>query len=434
MLGMVRSFLLAIAGVALLVFVVGFASERQTVWQISLVAASVCGAIGLGSIPTLAGYQFTAWIIAAVTTAMCYPEAFLHVGPWNLGDLQIPQIDLRNKWVVLVIVQLVMFGMGTKMTLHDFSGVTKMSYPVFIGTFLQFLIMPVTGYALTKIFSFPPDIAAGVILIGSCSSGLASNVMSYLAGADLALSVTLTAVGTILAPILTPMWIYLLAGESVPTDANFLDMMIEIVRLVLLPIGAALLHDVLLRSTVRVKTVIYLAAVPAVIYLLFGNWSVHEETMPLLVNLAGALVVAVAFHLAAVRIPWIGRNIHVLSMFGIVYFTAITTAAGRDNLLNVGVLLFVVAVIHNLVGWILGYWLALVSGLERKQALTVAFEVAMQNGSMASGLAGWMGKLGTVGLAAAVFSPWMNVSGSVIANLIRRYAPVHKDQPEVVVP
>jgi BASS family bile acid:Na+ symporter len=399
-----RTLLLALSPIALLVAVIGFTVGNHVVGQAALTTAAVSFAIGLGGSESFAGYQFTAWIIAAVTVAMCYPERFLHIGPMDLSIAQIPAIDLRNKWLVLIIVQLVMFGMGTKMRLDDFVGVAKMPYPVFIGTFLQFLIMPLLGYGLTKVFSFPPEIAAGLILVGACSSGLSSNVMSYLAGADLALSVTLTAVGTLMSPFITPLWIYALAGESVPSDADFVGMMLEIVRLVLLPIGAALLHDILNRSSATVCNVVYGTAVLSLAYLFFGDWTIKTEAMPLVVNLAGGVVLGVAFHLTARRLPVVEEKIHIVSMFGIIYFTAVTTAAGRDNLLNVGL------------------------GLKRKQALTVAFEVAMQNGSMASGLANWMGKLGTVGLAAAVFSPWMNVSGSVIANLIRRYAPIDPEE------
>ncbi len=433
---MKRSSLLGVAVVAFAVFIVGLSLGRSTLWQPALVSATVLTAVGLGGIPAFAGYQFTAWIITAVTAAMCYPETFLYLGPFYFEGTEIPRIDLRNKWILLVIVQLVMFGMGTKMSIRDFAGVAKMPYPVFIGTFLQFMIMPLTGYALTKVFSFPPEIAAGLILIGSCSSGLASNVMCYLAGADLALSVTLTAVGTLLAPVLTPFWIYMLAGEDV--DMDFLTMMTEIIRIVLLPIGAALLHDILMRSSPAVRRAIFFAAflsLAFIAYLLVGGWARMQEAMPLpllqtMVMVAGGLIVGMAFHWAATRWPWIENNIHILSMFGIVYFTAVTTAAGRDNLLQVGLTLFMAAAIHNLVGWVLGYWLSLLAGLERKQALTVGFEVAMQNGGMASGLAGMMNKLGTVGLASAVFSPWMNISGSIIANLIRRYAPIPADSAE----
>jgi BASS family bile acid:Na+ symporter len=430
----VRTLLLALTPVAFLVAVVSLSTGHQTLWQAALTASAVSLAIGLGATESFAGYQFTAWIIAAVTAAMCYPEHFLRIGPVELGGLSIPTFDLRNKWILLVIVQLVMFGMGTKMSIDDFVGVAKMPYPVFIGIALQFLVMPLTGYALTKVFSFPPEIAAGVILIGSCSSGLASNVMCYIAGADLALSVALTAVATLLAPLLTPFWMQTLAGELV--DIKFFDMMTEIFKIVLLPISAAMLHDVLNRSGATVRRVIFvLASVAAVYlaYLLFGGFSqiqgfLRSGLVEASILLAAAIVVGVAFHWAATTFPSVERKIHLVSMAGIIYFTAVTTAAGRDNLLSVGLTLFLAAAIHNLVGWVLGYWLSLLAGLERKKALTVGFEVAMQNGGMASGLAGAMGKLGTLGLAAAVFSPWMNVSGSIIANLIRRYAPIEPEE------
>src|SRR5213079_2195485 len=108
------------------------------------------------------------------------------------------------------------------------------------------------------------------------------------------------------------------------------------------------------------------------------------------------------------------------SMFGIVYFTLVTTAAGRENLLKVGGLLFVAAALHNAAGYFFGYWLSRAAGLDKNSARSVAFEVGLQNGGMASGLAGAMGKLGTVGLAAAIFSPWMNISGSILANYWRK--------------
>src|SRR3989337_1589893 len=109
-----------------------------------------------------------------------------------------------------------------------------------------------------------------------------------------------------------------------------------------------------------------------------------------------------------------------ISMFGSIYFTTVTTAAGRDNLMKVGLLLFIASVIHNAAGYFFGDWLSRLLGLDKNSSRTIAFEVGLQNGGMASGLAGGMGKLGTVGLAAAVFSPWMNISGSILANYWRR--------------
>jgi BASS family bile acid:Na+ symporter len=116
-----------------------------------------------------------------------------------------------------------------------------------------------------------------------------------------------------------------------------------------------------------------------------------------------------------------------LSMFGIIYFTLVTTAAGRDNLIAVGGLLFLASVLHNSAGYFFGYWLSRFFGMNRTDSRTIAFEVGLQNGGMASGIAGAMGKLGTVGLAAAVFSPWMNISGSLLANWWRQ-RPVDPDK------
>jgi len=131
-------------------------------------------------------------------------------------------------------------------------------------------------------------------------------------------------------------------------------------------------------------------------------------------------VVGVAYHGFTRWLPRLDAWMPAASMAGIVYFTAVTTAAGRDNLLAVGGLLFLASALHNTAGYLFGYWLSRAAGLDKNSARSVAFEVGLQNGGMASGLAGAMGKLGTVGLAAAIFSPWMNISGSVLANYWRK--------------
>jgi BASS family bile acid:Na+ symporter len=133
-----------------------------------------------------------------------------------------------------------------------------------------------------------------------------------------------------------------------------------------------------------------------------------------------AAVVGLVYHAAASRSPGLKRAMPALSMFGIVFFTAVTTAAGRDELLTVGWLLLAVAIVHNALGYGLGYGFSRALGLDKRSARTVAIEVGLQNGGMATGIASAMGKLGTVGLAAAIFSPWMNVSGSILANYWRR--------------
>jgi bile acid:Na+ symporter, BASS family len=390
-------------------------------WQPLAVFLVVALALSLRFIPNLRGYQFTAWIIVAVTAGMIYPVQLLNVGG----------LDLRNKWLILFIVQAVMFGMGTQMKLADFKGVVKMPWAVAIGVAGQFTIMPLVGFTLTKIFHFEPEIAAGLILIGSCSAGLASNVMAYIAKANLALSITMTAVTTMLAPIMTPLWMKLLAGELVTVEP--LKMMMEIIKMVIVPIGAALLHDYLTFAKPRGRSIVYGAAATGVLWLAFiafGGWSWFKGNVPTdslpwigVVGFAfGAVVAGVIYHHATNLWPKLPKLMPIASMFGIIYFTTVTTAAGRDNLLHIGGLLFLAAMLHNTFGYVFGYGLARLARLDVASARTVAFEVGMQNGGMASGIAGALGKLGTMGLAAAIFSPWMNLSGSVLANFWRKRA------------
>ncbi len=151
------------------------------VWQPALVLLSVTLAISLRFIPKLRRLSIHHLDCGGGGGGddLSGPR-FLHVGGF----------DLRNKWLILIIVQLVMFGMGTQMSLKDFAGVAKSPRGVLVGIICHFSVMPLVGLALTKIFHFQPEIAAGIILIGSCSSGLASNVMAYIAKSNLALSVT----------------------------------------------------------------------------------------------------------------------------------------------------------------------------------------------------------------------------------------------------
>jgi len=319
----------------------------------------------------------------------------------------------------------VMFGMGTQMSLFDFAGVVKAPRGVLVGIVCHFSVMPLVGLALTKIFRFEPEIAAGIILIGSCSSGLASNVMAYIAKSNLALSVTVTAVTTMIAPLMTPLWMKLLAGTLV--EVKFFNMMMEIIKIVLVPIGAALLHDYLKHATMRGRNLVLGLALTGASWLGFlaaGGWDflkTHLDGNALVVAgifgfFAGAVVVGVIYHGLTRRVPKLDSWMPVASMAGIVYFTTVTTAAGRDNLLQIGGLLFCAAVLHNATGYFFGYFLSRAAGLDKNSARSIAFEVGLQNGGMASGLASAMGKLGTVGLAAAIFIPWMNISGSVLAN------------------
>lgn len=408
----------------------GLLMADAQLWTAASVCLAVSLAIGIGAVASLKNYQYTAWIIVAVVAAMAYPNAFLKLGP----------VDLRNKWLILAIVQLVMFGMGIQMSIRDFSGLATTGKGVLIGLICHFSIMPLMGFMLTRIFHFDPEIAAGIILIGSCSSGLASNVMVYLARANLVLSVTVTAMATLAAPFLTPLLMRLLAGTLI--EVKFVPMMMEIINIVIVPIGAAFLHDYLKRASATGKRNTYIIAIMCILWLAgqaLGVWSwltvnLSQQALQsaqLFNFFTGAFIIGSAYHLLYSRNKNIDKYVPYLSMFGIVYFTTVTTAAGRDNLLHVGLLLFLASVIHNGAGYFFGYWLSRLFKLDKNSARTIAFEVGLQNGGMASGLAGTMGKLATVGLAPAVFSPWMNISGSILANYWRRH-PVEKPHDNIL--
>jgi BASS family bile acid:Na+ symporter len=423
---------LIISGIAVLALLAGVFLGNPGIYKPASVVAAIGLAIGLGAITSLKGYRYTAWIIVAVVAGMMYPGSFTKWGSF----------DLRNKWLILVIIQFVMFGMGIQMSLKDFSGLAQTGKGVLIGLLCHFSIMPLMGLLLTKVFDFEPEIAAGIILIGSCSSGLASNVMVYLARANLVLSVIVTAMATMAAPFLTPLLMKLLAGTLI--KVNFIDMMMEIIKIVIVPIGAALLHDYLKTATAKGKKIIgvffilgifWLTALPA------GLWNflkTHIASQQLLQSLEvfgflwGAVIAGVVYHVLARKYPLLDSIMPYVSMFGIIYFTTVTTAAGHDNLIKIGWLLFISSVIHNAAGYFFGYWLSRLFRLDKNSARTVAFEVGLQNGGMASGLAGRMGKLDTLGLPAAVFSPWMNISGSILANYWRK-RPVKDEEKDSVV-
>ncbi len=422
-----RKLCLFFSAIIALVLIVGLFLGNMAVVKSGAVGLAFFFSIGIGGITKFKGYQYTSWIITAVIAALIYPNAFLNWGA----------IDLQHPWLILVVVQLVMFGMGVQMRLEDFNGLATSGKGVMVGLLSQFSIMPLIGFLITGIFNFEPEIAAGVILIGACSGGLASNVMAYIAKANLMLSITVTAIATLVAPLMTPLLMKLLAGTFIEID--FSGMMVQIIKIVIVPIGAALLCDFLRKkATGKHKSVMYSIAALGSIWLIvlgLGVWNFFSNNysgvflsyIEIFSFLLAAVIVGIIYYFLTEKYKWLDDFMPYLSMFGIVYFTAVTTAAGREALLRIGFLLFIASIIHNTVGYFLGYWFSRALKLDQKAARSLAFEVGMQNGGMASGIAGTMGKLGTLGLAAAVFSPWMNVSGSILANYWKRNPPKDKD-------
>src|SRR6187431_2657092 len=311
---------LIISGIAAIALLVGVLLQLPLLYKPFALITAISLAIGLGSVVSLKGYQYTAWIISAVVAGMIFPEAFKNWG----------SVNLRDKTLILVIIQLVMFGMGTHMSLKDFSGLATTGKGVLVGLFCHFSIMPLMGLLLTKVFLFEPEIAAGIILIGSCSSGLASNVMVYLARANLVLSVIVTAMATLIAPLMTPLLMKTLAGTLI--EIKFIDMMIEIVKIVLVPIGAALLHDFLKRATASQKKKVYVICAIAVIWIflivLFLQNSVTNASLLKSINLsgffAGAIIAGSVYHILWTRFPKLDSIMPLVSMIGIIYFTTVT--------------------------------------------------------------------------------------------------------------
>jgi BASS family bile acid:Na+ symporter len=341
--------LFAVAALALVGFLIASINNAHQYAGWLLMGFFVCIALGFRSFELLKGYSFTITIFAAVSLAMYYPQYFVYVGDFKLSKLILP------------LMQIIMFGMGTGLSVKDFGRVMQMPKGVIAGVLCHYTIMPLVGFTVTQIFTFPPEIAAGVILIGSCPNGLASNVMSYLARANLALSVTLTAISTLIAPLVTPLLMQWLAGEYITID--FWKMVVDIMEIIILPIGAGLVFN----------------------YFLHGKFKILDQIMP------------------------------ILSMAGIALIIVVITAAGRNELLVVGPLLIVAMLMHNLTGYLLGYWSGRLLKMKETDCRTIALEVGLQNGGMASGLALAMGKLATVGLAPAVFAPIMNITGSSLA-------------------
>ncbi len=413
-----RKYFLWAAPLLFIVAGLGWLQQIEILWKLGLILGFSSIAIGVGHLKVLSGYQYTFWIITAVCAGLIYPDFFLHVGDF----------DMRNKWLILIIIQMVMFGMGTQMSIEDFTGIRKSGKGVLIGLLGHFTIMPIMGFLIAKTFGFEPEIAAGIILIGSCSSGLASNVMTYIAKGNLVLSVTVTAMSTLAAPIMTPFLMKIFAGTLV--EVHFFNMMMEIIKIVLVPLAAAMVHDILKTYGPVAKTRIYILTAISTIWLgvfifLGDAFAVADDStashiLEIINFTCGAFIVGVLYHWIYKAYPKIDAIMPYFSMFGIIYFTLVTTAAGRDNLIQIGFLLFLASVLHNGAGYFFGYWLSRLSGLDKKSSQTIAFEVGLQNGGMASGLAGSMGKLATLGLASAVFSPWMNVSGSLLANYWRK--------------
>ena len=316
-------------------------------------------------IEILGKQMFGLAILVCAAVSFAFPSAFTEWGGVKLTKLVVPAI------------QVIMFGMGTTLTFGDFVRVAKCPWAVATGVFLQFLIMPFVGFLLAKSFGFSGELAAGCVLIGSVAGGTASNVIAYLAKANVALSVTMTCCSTLLSPLVTPLMMKLLAGRFIEIDVW--AMVISILEVVLVPV------------------------------------------------IAGGLVRAIFRRQLDAHKAICDRVLSFVSMAGICYTILALTAPSRETFREAGVLIIAAAVLHNTFGYLSGYWFTRLLGrflpFGETDARTVAIEVGMQNGGMAGALAVGVLHSTVAALPANVFSIWMNFSGSIIASFWSKRSP-----------
>ena len=273
---------------------------------------------------------------------------------------------LTFKWAapkVTILLGVVMFGMGMTLRIRDFKLVFQRPRDVFIGALAQFTIMPALAWLLAKGFGLPPELAAGVILVGTCPGGTSSNVMTYLARGDVALSVSMTMTTTILAPIVTPLLTWWLAGEWV--EISLSAMMLSIVQVVILPIVLGLIINTFFEASVqKVVTLLPLISVTAIVLIVGGVVSVSSQ-----------------------------------------------------RIMETGLLIMLVVMCHNLLGYGIGFLLAKLLHMNMAKAKAISIEVGMQNSGLATSLA--MLHFGaTAAIPGAIFSVWHNISGSLAANYL----------------
>jgi len=283
----------------------------------------------------------------------------------GLCGMLLPQTFVGFAGWISPLLMVIMFCMGLTLTLPDFALVVKNPLPVLGGVVAQFVVMPSMGWLVAKVLHLDPALAAGLILVGCAPGGTASNVVSYLARGNVALSVAMTSVSTLIAPALTPLLALWLAGQYMPVDAG--SMAVSVVQIVLIPVVLGLVLRMLLNR--------------------------------LVLKVTGIL-------------PWI-------SVIAITFVVTIIVAGSAQAILTAGSLVLLAVILHNGLGLMLGYGIGVLMRVPEDARRTMAIEVGMQN----SGLAGGLAKqyfTPEAALPAAVFSVWHNLSGAMIAAYWRR--------------
>lgn len=273
---------------------------------------------------------------------------------------------IQTSWVNYLLM-IVMFGMGLTLKLEDFKIVLTRPKDIIVGCIAQFTIMPLLAFALGKIFGLEAGMLAGLVLVGTCPGGTSSNVMTYLGKGDVALSVGMTSVNTLLAPLLTPAITYLLLRTSITVDV--LSMFLSIIKVVIIPIALG--------------------------FIINKFWGKYTQ-----------------------------KATNILPMISVIAITMIVAAVVSHNaekILSTGIIVFVIVILHNLLGYACGYGVGMLmkAPLAKKKAMSI--EVGMQNSGLATSLAGTaFPDLAMATVPGAIFSVWHNISGAILANVFNR--------------
>lgn len=287
-------------------------------------------------------------VVLVAAVALFWPSSFLWVDTWAINPM----------------LGVIMFGMGLTLSPQDFRIVFSRPKDIIIGCLAQFTIMPLLALGLSWAFALPKELALGVILVGCCPGGTASNVITYLAKGDLALSVGMTATSTLLAPLITPLLVLLLAGTMVEVDT--IGMLLSIVYVVIAPIAVGLVFQRYLPKFTK-STVPYLPAFSSVV---------------------------------------------------IAFVVGIVVSHNADRLLVGGMLVVLVVMLHNLCGLSLGYIIGRLLGLADAKRRAISIEVGMQNSGLASSLATLhFASYPLATIPGAIFSVWHNISGALVARI-----------------
>ncbi|MFC2386074.1 bile acid:sodium symporter family protein [Treponema socranskii] len=276
---------------------------------------------------------------------------------------------VKTSWINWLL-GIVMFGMGLTLKVSDFKVVFSRPKDIIIGFIAQFTLMPLIAFLLTKAFNLPTEIAVGVILVGTCPGGTSSNVMTYLSKGDVPLSVGMTAVSTLFAPLMTPLLTLLYAGQRV--DVNAVAMFLSIVKVVLLPITLGLVCNYFFEKVTRE----------------------------------------------------IVRILPLISTIAIIMIIASVVSANSARLKTVGVMVVIVVILHNLLGYAAGFGVGKLLRLNTTKCRALSIEVGMQNSGLATSLAAThFAQYPLATIPGAVFSVWHNISGAVYANFLANRHP-----------